>query len=466
MRKLGILVFIVSACTAAPLWAEEVRLDPALAARLNQLETETQALRAELQWLRENPVRLPEVSATPASMSTLAAPPADEEFYTLSQLKTEMKKLAWTKGEFRIVPYGYLWGNMVYENERTCPTNRSYTLFVESPTTHGEDAFHVDGRNTRLGIDVAGPRLWPFQCAKSGGKVEIDFQGDFNSTENRGGVLLRHAYVEIKDDYFRLLAGQTWDIISPLYPNTIFYSVYWDAGNIGYRRAQLRGERFLHFSDTFLLTLQGSLNHSINSDCVSDATFRGEPSDWPVIEGRAAVTLGHRGKGYKPIVLGCSGHIGEVGFDVLGGGGAIISDDVRRRTWSVNGDFDIPLTDRLGLRGEFFAGENLSTFLGGIGQGINRTTLDEIRTHGGWIEGYYYWTPWLHSHVAYGLDDPIDQDIAAGGRLYNQFYFANLCWDVTDKFLLGAEVSQWKTMFNGLRTGDSTRLEFVARYGF
>ena len=40
-----------------------------VSSRLNQLESETQALRAEVQGLRDHPVRLPAVDATPTAMT-------------------------------------------------------------------------------------------------------------------------------------------------------------------------------------------------------------------------------------------------------------------------------------------------------------------------------------------------------------------------------------------------------------
>ena len=58
-----------------------------------------------------------------------------------------MKDAAWTKGDFKIVPYGILWGNTAYETERTSPG--VYTLFVPSADTEGEvfrfdfDSIHV-----------------------------------------------------------------------------------------------------------------------------------------------------------------------------------------------------------------------------------------------------------------------------------------------------------------------------------
>jgi hypothetical protein len=58
-------------------------------------------------------------------------------------------ELAWQKGGLRIVPYGAFWADMVYASERTNPGE--YTLFVFSRQQHGEDAFTIDARRTRLG---------------------------------------------------------------------------------------------------------------------------------------------------------------------------------------------------------------------------------------------------------------------------------------------------------------------------
>ena len=177
--------------------------EASLATRLDQLESETQTLRDELDWLRAHPVRLPAVEATPVSM---AAPKADEDYYSLEEVQKMMtstaKKYAWTKGDFKVVPYGILWGNMAYETART--RDGDYTFYVFSFDDDGGDTFHVNARATRLGIDVAGPKLWLFDCAESGGKVEIDFFGSF-VLENKPGVLLRHAYWEVKNDDYRLL---------------------------------------------------------------------------------------------------------------------------------------------------------------------------------------------------------------------------------------------------------------------
>jgi hypothetical protein len=429
--------------------------------RLSQLEAETQALRAEVQKLREQPVRLPQVEAMPTAMAPAPAPqPAQpEEFFTLPELQGEMKKFSWKKGDFTIIPYGTLWGNTVYSTERTSPG--SYTLYALSASTGPEQECIVDARNTRLGFDVLGPQIPFFNCAQGGGKVEIDFQQSVLTTENKPSILLRHAYLEAKNEDFRFLVGQTWDVISPLYPGMLMYSVGWDGGNIGYRRAQVRGERYLKFSDTSLVTTQLSINQQVFEDSTT-TIVKGETPNWPVCEGRVAWTIGHRGKDCLPITVGLSGHIGEEEFD-----STIVGPDDRRRTWSGNIDLRVPITARLGFQAECFTGENLGAFLGGIGQGIDPVTFNTIRATGGWFEVWYDWTPALHSHVGYSVDDPNDHDLRlAGERSYNQFYFGNLSYDLTKNFLVGMEVSSWKTLYVDQLPGDSVRCEFVAKYGF
>jgi hypothetical protein len=465
-RIFWVLVLLVGSPTI--LMAQGPALPPSngpvedVADRMNRLEAETQSLRAEVQWLREHPVRLPTVDATPTAMAPAPAAPADPasgqgDYFTLDQLRGEMKKLAWTKGDFSIIPYGYLWGNTVYSTERTTPG--SYTLYVQSASTGPESECIVDARNTRLGFDVKGPPVPFFNCAKGGGKVEIDFQQNVLSTENKPTILLRHAYAEVKDEEMRFLVGQTWDVISPLFPGMLMYSVGWDGGDIGYRRAQVRGERYLAFSDASLVTTQLSINQQVFEDVATP--LAAASSNWPIVEGRVAWTVGQRGPGCFPIVVGVSGHIGEEEERTAAGF------DVRARTWSGNIDVRVPITERFGVQGECQVGENLGAFLGGIGQGVDSTFFNAIRDVGGWLELWYDWTPRLHSHVGYSIDDPNDNDLhTAGERSYNQFYFGNLSYDLTKNFLVGMEVSSWKTLYVGRLPGDSVRCEFVAKYGF
>ncbi len=403
----------------------------ALRTRVDQLEAETQALRGQLQSLRELP--------PPPGPAAVAPAPASG--------------LAWQKGDCKIVPYGTVWFAMSYDTQRAVP--EPYIWYVRTPSLEDDSDFSATARSTRLGFDVTGPRVPFFDCAQSGARVELDFQGT-NVLENRGTVLMRHAYVEMKTDEWRLLGGQTSDVISPLLPGTLNYSVGWAGGNIGYRRPQLRYERYIESNERVLWTVQSSVNAVIPTDPGMDV----ENAGWPVIEGRAALSLGDHAKGSDPVVVGLSGHIGQESTDFID------QQDFLVHTWSVNGDLRVPITKYFGLQGEVFRGEVLGTFFGGIFQCINPVDRNGIRSTGGWAEVWYDLASDLHLHAGWGLDDPNNADLTFGQRAYNQFYFGNVVWDVTKQVVTGIEFSWWNTHYVGQLPGEDFRTEYVLKYVF
>ncbi len=425
--------------------------------------------------------------APPApALDAPAAAPGDAHYFSLDELRAEMQKLAWTKGDYSIVPYGILWANLVDETSRTYPGN--FPLYVSRPRTDENGDCSVDARSTRLGLDLLGPRIACLDDAQTGGKVEIDFERTID-VDYKSGVLLRHAYLEVKNDDFRLLAGQTWDVISPLSPGVLFYSVGWDGGNIGYRRPQFRAESYTRISDTCELIAQGSVDTTQSPDTAGTAeTYMALPSDWPIVEGRLAMLFGPRGPGALPSEFGVSAHVGEMIYDFHANTAApgatptspfdFTELGAQRRTWSLNTDLRVPISHCFGVQGELFMGENLGAFFGGVGQSVDIVSYtdssgvvhyasgNDIRSRGGWVDVWYDWTPRLHSHTGYSIDNPYYQDVTSG-RVYNAFYFANISFDVTPKFLVGFEFTSWRTIWVG-PSSDVTSQNFnlVAKYGF
>jgi hypothetical protein len=440
--------------------------------RLNHLEAQAADLREAVQSYRQEIKRLPPVqaqepsntTALPVSMDVInppAAKPSPTEF-TDEELKGALQKLAWTKGPFTITPYGRLWTSMSYDTQRT--QIGDYVLWVDSPSVRSGGEFQIDARSTRIGIDVAGPAIACMDDAKVGGKVEIDFQGT-SILQNNGNILFRHGYVDIKNDDYRLVAGQTWDVISPLYTPTFDYTVGSGAGNLAYRRAQFRVERYLQRSDTFMISLQTAAAVDILVGVVSADPIRGNHSGWPDWQNRVAFTFGERkAKGAQPVEIGLSGHVGEQNYDFLPVGRPPVL-GFSRPTWSFNADAKIPLTKTFGVQGELFTGANLSNYFGGIMQGIDPGTLNVIRDNGGWGDIWYDMRPDLHWHLGYSLDDPVNADMTTG-RTYNQYFYANFIYDFTKFLNAGLEVSSWKTMYVSQQTGETMRLELMARYNF
>ena len=364
---------------------------------------------------------------------------------------------AWRKGEHTLIPYGIGWLNVAWDSERT--NNGAFTFFVFSKDIEGKPGFTTNARATRLGLDLTGP---PIQGAEYRGKVEIDFFGSAQ-TENRAGVLLRHAYGEFRTDTWRLLGGQSFDVIAPLNPSMLNYTLGYAAGNIGYRRAQVRYERFLYPSETTLITLQSAFARSIVTDFVTDTELEGHDAGWPTIEARGAMALGTPWAGQKQPEIGLSGHIGQeaVDFQV-----PPIALDVPFTSWSANLDVHLPLSERWGVQGELFWGDVLGTFLGGINQGIDPITRRKIRSRGGWAEVWFQASDTWHFHAGCGLDDPLDGSLSAGRRSRNQVYYANAVYRFTELFDVGLEVSWWETEYIGLAAGRALRVESVARYRF
>lgn len=359
----------------------------------------------------------------------------------------------WQVGDYKVVPYGVLWGDMIYATSRTSPG--AFTLFVPSPEVEGEPAFTIDARRTRLGLNVTGPEVPIFGGAASGGQVELDFFGQF-ILENQASLQIRHAFWEAKNDQWRMLVGQTWDVISPLMPGTLNYSVGWMGGNVGFRRPQFRWERYMDFSPTLWGIWQISLNHDIVPDFSANTTVDREATSWPVVESRLGWKLGDRGPDGLPIEMGISGHLGQTQFDFNGNGpppvGMPPSDDQAFLSWSFNVDVKVPLTDYWGVQGEYVVGANLSPYLGGIGQGVCGCTRTAVRSHGGWVDTWYRWGPKWRSSFGGGIDDPNNRDLAFG-RSYNSFVFGNLVHELTKKFSMGLEVTHWKTSYIEQRTG-------------
>ena len=398
---------------------------------------------------------------------------------SLSAVYANAKRIAWNGNGFKIVPYGAFWADMVYATERTNPG--PFTFYVLSRDEGGEDALTIDARRSRFGLDVSGPVIPFLNWAECGGRAEIDFHADFTN-ENRPEVHLRHAYWEAKNDNCRLLVGQTWDVISPLIPNRLDYAVGLRGGNIGYRRTQFRAEQYWPISKLLLLSVQAALSQDVVTDFPADVGIRRESSNWPVVQGRAAMTWGMRSNCSQPFEIGISGHVGETGLDFLIPGPPPLSlppeDDARFLTWSFNFDVFIPVTSRLRFQGELFTGANLSPFLGGIGQGVCPCLRVPIRSTGGWCEIGYDLTARLKVHAGYGLDDPNNNDSLLD-RIYNQFIFANIVFDVTDRLSTGLEVTSWRTHYHETRTGlippdqltpsapgEALTIDWMIKYGF
>jgi hypothetical protein len=278
------------------------------------------------------------------------------------------------------------------------------------------------------------------------------------------GVLPLQAYAQLKNDDWRIAAGLQLDIFNPLNPTVLPLSYLGASGNTGAFRGQFRVERYLHPTGDSDITLTAGLSDPVPTT-VSNTFRLNEDNGWPNIEGRAAWAFGPlTGEGEaanRPFEWGVSGVIGQMRTTVPA------TTQVVANTWGFGSDLRWAITDRFGFQGEYYVGETLGTYMGGVLQNINSTTFEGVRSTGGWVEVYYYLCPdKLHTHVGYGIDDPVDSDLAIGQVTRNQTVFANLIWDVTKHFRAAVEVTYRRTEYKGLNNNEGVGVHTQVQFKF
>ena len=97
-------------------------------------------------------------------------------------------------------------------------------------------------------------------------------------------------------------------------------------------------------------------------------------------------------------------------------------------------------------------GQALGSYNGAILQTLDAVTWNPIRSRGGWVEGFFYWTPGLHSHAGFGFDETNPNDITGipftdFGRTYNSTVWSNLIWDVNKSLRIAFEVTYRETYY-------------------
>lgn len=386
-----------------------------------------------------------------------------QRILAMVQKQTSVKKPVWSNLDIQL--YGYLKLDASYDTSRTSPGN--YVKWVDSEISGKDDnEFNMTARQTRLGMRITGPEE---NGVKTSGRVEIDFYE--GGAENKPRIMMRHAYLKIDwpEDQFNIIAGQTSDVISPLNPSTLNYSVMWWAGNIGYRRAQIRLTKTFSLTSDVDLKLEGAIARTIGDDeLVTTADAKsGEDAGFPSLQGRASLKFPWLG--YKPTTVGFSGHWGKEEYDNT----ATTATSEEFETWSVNFDLTQPIYKWLTIKGEFFNGENLDAYLGGIGQGVRSTTSagittyhDVISSKGGWLAANLGpWQKWRFNLGA-GLDDVDNGDVNAAGRTQNRSVFANAIYSINKNTEIGFEISQWHTERKGQSDADNLRAQTSFIYKF
>jgi len=453
----------------ALLASEEVetlkRQNAALQQRLESVERDLAAIKQ----LLAPPTTAAAVVPAPPPAAAVARSAPTSSFTEAETAK--LKSLAGMKGQparssLDLNFYGYVKLDVAYEDSRSSIGN--FARWMESESVLPDDShFNLTANQTRFGVDASGPTSASFQAS---GKMEIDFYGG-GVAENKPEPMLRHAYLRLDwpTRKLALIAGQTWDIISPLNPTTVNYSVAWWQGNAGYRRPQLRLVKSVDIDDGVELKLDGGISRTITGRKTVFASVNdpdtGADAGYPTVAGRAGMSFPTASK--QVATFGVSGHAGteEIHRSDLQG-----SDTYE--TWSVNADLRLPLGPTVLLQAEAFKGRNFDSYLGGIGQGINPALKREVDTVGGWVSVTLTPSTRWQFNLGAGVDDPDDDDLSGSvdstkdARTKNTLVFGNVHYSLITQVQLAFELSWLQTTYKLIEPGSGWRQQIGVTYKF
>ncbi|MBI9016917.1 MAG: hypothetical protein JEZ07_06625, partial [Phycisphaerae bacterium] len=367
----------------------------------------------------------------------------DEEVAQLKSLLAK-KQANETKiiKDFDLDFYGFARLDSTWSNsDLTTAGGGSIALWADPETAanRNDDEFSMTARGTRLGVNIVGPGN---DTVKTSGKIEYDF--GLTGAENSNEPRMRHAYFQFDfpDKNFSILAGQTWDVISPLIPPTTNLSVMWDAGNVGYRRPQLRFTQKIPITDDAFIKLETAATRTIGQTNL-DNEDTGDDSGLPSVQARISYTMPVCND--LPTTIGVSGQYGTEEYDVAAG----TDSDVDFESWLVCFDMNMPITKEVNASGEFYTGTNTRTYFGGIGQGvtINGLDINEIDAMGGWFGLTYAPTPKWKFAGGYSIDtvDPDDLTNNGTAREMNSVAFVNTCYRPFKATIVGVEAAYHTT---------------------
>lgn len=431
------------------------------------IKAENRALKSEVMQMKEEMRALSDVTAKLAD---------DQKKMSRQQLPT-INDLFQTKRGYDVDLYGYIKFDAIWNDSQIAGIDGvSFWAQPETDRNNNDDEFSMTARQSRIGIDISGPK--DDDIVKTA-KVEMDFYGaqTQSSREDRAALRLRHAYFNLDfRNGWQLLAGQTWDVISPLSPHTLDFGVHSFGGNLGYRSPQLRLTRTFKLSEEAKLVAQMALSTpkdvSDRYNVFKSATSMGHAQDSgkPVLQARVA---------YSPCknhTVGFSGHIGQDEYDI-----SSTVDDSHETvdTWSLNMDGSFKLTDSLTLMGECHYGQNLNSMYGGICEGVVIDTMSMgskalkvygVQSKGGWVQLLYKINDKWSTSLGYGMEKnntkDMDKDLTSNFRIRNRVIFGNVMYQVCKDVSCGVELSHYQTEYYRTDDGDALRGMFSMMYHF
>lgn len=362
--------------------------------------------------------------------------------------------------DVRLQLYGYIRADLAHDTQATAP-KADFAFWVLPELDGQKDAqTHLGARETRIGLNLFGPDAGNW---KTTGKIEMDFYGSGNP--NSYSPRIRLAYLDLAHSSgLSIRAGQDWETFVEVVPRIVNFAYLADIGALGLRRPQARVTQVFAISDATKLVAKAAVAQTVGEDLDGGGFDDGADADWPTFQFNVA--LHQKLWTEKMARFAFSGHYGRETLDATVSNVVVGIDVEDYDTWSAQGSIYLPLTSYLAVQGNLWVGENLDTYYGGIGQGVNMVLGEAIASKGGWAQVLYDPTDKLCFGLGYSMDDPDNDDLSPGMRAKNQQVFVNGFYKLTSAVTVMAEYANMTTDYLDGDDARNDRVQLAIRYTF
>ena len=302
--------------------------------------------------------------------------------------------------KFSLTLYGYVKLDASYDTSRVSAGDLAFFVMPKE-AGENDDEFNFTARETRIGLDIKAPT---YGDTKVSGKIEIDFYGN-GGGDNTPVPRMRLGFVDVANGDWLVRAGQDWETFITAIPKIDNFSYLADAGALGLRRPQLRVQKDFVITTDSKFVAKVAAARTIGQDIDGGGQNDGADASFPTAQYN--LTFESKLFAEKTAKFGVSGHWGRETADSLDTNKVVeASDDKNYDTWSVIGSMVLPVTEWAAIQGSIWKGENLDTYYGGIGQGVNTKLGKTISAVGGWGQLVFDVTKKLNWNLGCGIDDP------------------------------------------------------------
>ncbi len=392
----------------------------------------------------------PPVESGLLGVESQVSPPVAQQAASSSYEAGDGLTVSMLNGTSKLKLFGQISALATASTDRMFAPGLPFFVLPSSPFGLNTNTFDLGARQSAFGAIFSGPEV----CGLTPGATVLVFLANDSMVSDTYGLLPYQAFGELKNDDWRFAAGLQSDVFNPVNPTTVSLGKMYSSGNTGSFRGQIRGERNWLVGDDRSLKTQFAISEPLESVFSNRDLRILEDNGWPNLESRAAIGLGAieelcGGRKQRFAELGLSGVVGQIrtSRSILAPSDPQSPNREVIDVWGVGSDVQIAATPSAGFSGEFFVGQGLGEYNGGITQSFNSVTLQPIRASGGFGEGYYYLSDTLHVHTGYGIDAPNTNDLAATQIVRNQTYFTNVVWNLSKTVQISFEVDYRKTNY-------------------